>query len=915
MSLICESEIASQLLPFPILWKRQVALSPDAVAVVTEQRHWTYEELDREAEAMAASLVRQGVRRGKCVGLCLDRSCEAITAMIGVMKAGAAFVPLDPLYPPDRLQYMLEDAGINWVIGSPAYRELFEPSSDQPAPSRILRWFSPRGERPEGADVFTHTAGPQADSIPTISRSLNEPRAELRGDDVAYVMYTSGSTGKPKGVVISHRALTTYCLADIECYKITASDRTLQFSTLSFDIAIEEIFPPLLTGGSVIVRPSEREGSENELSSIVDRYSVTAVHLATAYWHSWVDLMLAMGTPVPRSLRLMIVTGEKVSVEHYRRWQSLCGHEVLWCNAYGPTEATVTATVFIPDEHFDSPESPASNMPIGYPLPRYEAYVLDKHLRGVPAGETGLLYLAGPALAEGYLNRPDLTETVFINAEVDGQLRRLYKTGDLARWLPDGSLDFGGRIDHQIKLGSYRVEPAEIEAGINAYAGIRESLILYDEVDGQKYLIAYVATGNQAGKQNGPDQQAMLAKALVAQLRETLPVYMIPTRYVFLDEFPKTINGKIDRDKLPDPRFACVASDVRYDPPQNERQRYLADLWQEVLNVPQIGIHDDFFLLGGSSLLVTRVVAKVATELGVVVPVRDFFANPTVATLANHLSGLLSGKENSADADERYSASILKRLPIARPTYIESAAGQLYSVHYQPRSARRKHAILFAQSLGHEYIRGHRNLQQLAMALCERGFDVLRFDYLGTGDSDGLCEEVTAATMGRDLLQARQHVIEKTGISSVSLVGLRLGATVATHYREAFQSMVLWDPVLSGKEFLALLDRFHHYAMTSGLRFYQIRSDADEDQRYGHRMNEAKRESFAGLEINGLVGDCQFVLSKDEPAPVLEGLASTNRFHRVKDEIIWNDPSYAESAFSSPEVYRVIQNLFEEIKP
>ncbi len=390
---------------------------------------------------------------------------------------------------------------------------------------------------------------------------------------------------------------------------------------------------------------------------------------------------------------------------------------------------------------------------------------------------------------------------------------------------------------------------------------------------------------------------------------------MIPTRYVFIDKFPKTINGKIDRETLPDPGSACVASDSRYEAPQNERQRYMAGLWQDVLNVPQIGIHDDFFLLGGSSLLVPRVVAKVATDLGVVLPVRDFFANPTVATLSNHLNALLSGNHNTFQTDELYSTSILDRLPIVKPMFIESAAGRLYSVHYQSRSVRKEHAILFAHSLGHEYVRAHRNLQQLAVALCGRGFDVVRFDYMGTGDSDGLSEEVNAETMGSDLLNVRQYIIDQTNTKRVSLVGLRLGATVATHFREAFQYMVLWDPVPSGKSFLELLDRFHRYALTSEIRFYPIRADTDENQRYGHRMNERKRASFAELKINTSIQDCDIVLSKDEVSPVIDTVAATNRIHRVGDEILWNDPLYAESAFSSPEAFRVILNLFDEMTP
>jgi len=897
------------------LWKQRVALTPGAVAVVTELRQWTYEELDRKAEAIAASLIRHGVGRGKCVGLCLDRSCEAIAAMLGVMKAEAAFVPLDPQYPRDRLQFMLEDAAIHWVIGSPGYRELFDSPADRTGQPVSLCWLNPCSAPSEHGDVCVYVEGRPADASPATARQPSGTGPELRGDDIAYVMYTSGSTGKPKGVVIPHRALTTYCLADIAFYNITPADRTLQFSTLNFDIAIEEIFPPLLAGGCVIVRPGYREETENELSSLIDRFSVTAVHLATAYWHSWVDLMLAVGTRVPRSLRLVIATGEKVSIEHYRRWQSLCDHHVLWCNAYGPTEATVSATVFIPDEHFDSSQSPAKNMPIGRPLPRYEAYVLDERMQEVPAGETGQLYLAGPALAEGYLNRSDLTADAFVHVELNGQLRRLYKTGDIARWLADGNLDFGGRIDHQIKLGSYRVEPAEIEAAINTYAGINESLIQYDEVDGQKYLIAYVAIGQQTGEGNARDNRTQLATALAAHLRESLPVYMIPTRYVFLDRFPKTINGKIDRKMLPDAGSACVASVSHYDAPQNERQRYLAGLWQEVLNVPQVGIHDDFFLLGGSSLLVPRVVARVATDLGVVLPVRDFFANPTVATLANHLHALLSDDHNAGHADELYSRSILGRLPIVKPLFIESAAGRLYAVHYESRTVRKEHAVLFAQSLGHEYVRGHRNLQQLAVALCSRGFDVIRFDYLGTGDSDGLCDEVNADSMGRDLMNVRQYIIDRTDIKSVSLVGLRLGATIASRFRDAFRFMVLWDPIPRGRSFLEMLDRFHFYALTSLRRFNPVRTDTDENQRYGYRMNEHKYASFGALNFDTSIKGCDIILSRDESDPVFDALATANRVHWVGDEIIWSDPLYAESAFSSPEAFGIILNLFDESAP
>ena len=504
--------LGEDLIAFPELFERQVHLTPDRTAVIHGTRELTYEQLDDLASYFAADLIASGVTVGNHVGLCLDRSPEAIAAMLGVMRIGATFVPLDPEYPVDRLVYMIDDADIRVVIAEDAYRAMLE--SDLQVPVTWLHG-NERGNR--GA------SGVRA--------------MPISPDSVAYVMYTSGSTGKPKGVQIEHRSLAAYCFADIEVYQVVPEDRTLQFSTLNFDIAIEEIFPPLLTGGCVVVRPRERSQEQNELSAIVNDYQVTAIHLATAYWHQWVDLMVATGQCVPSSIRSMIVTGEKVSVEHYRRWQSICDHEVLWCNAYGPTEATVSATVFIPDDTFAD-----ANMPIGKPMKRYDTLVLNEDLREVEAGQTGQLYIGGPALARGYLNRPDLTEKAFVEVDCDGndEPTRLYRTGDLARLMADGNIDFGGRIDHQIKLGSYRIEPGEIEAALDQHEEVLESLVSYDEIDGKKYLIAYVAVGTQSPEPND----------LANFLRDRLPPYMIPARYALLTEFPKTINGKIDRARL-----------------------------------------------------------------------------------------------------------------------------------------------------------------------------------------------------------------------------------------------------------------------------------------------------------------------------------------------------------------------------
>ena len=665
---------------------QQTALErPDKEAIVFEDRRLSYHQLDALANKFANALVDHGIQPGDRVGLCIDRSPEAIAAMLGVFKVGAAFVPLDPEYPIDRIQFMIEDAAIKVII---THNKYGNPQASAIDKVLSLLWIdSASSEFSVENDAFENVG-----TVPS---------------DLAYIMYTSGSTGKPKGVQIEHLALTTYCLADIEAYQLTVNDRTLQFSTLNFDIAIEEIFPPLLIGSSVVVRPRERASNANELSTIIRKYNISAIHLATAYWHEWVDLMVATGDRVPDTLRLVIATGEKVSVEHYRRWLNLTDHDLLWCNAYGPTETTVTATVFIPDANFND-----DNMPIGKPLPGYSAWILDDQLAPVALGETGNLFIGGPALARGYLNRPDRNAQAFLDVDLPGQGQtRLYRTGDLARWLPDGNIDFAGRVDHQIKLGSYRIEPGEIEAAVNKHPSVLESLITYDMVDQQKYLIAYIAHG----------ENSISIEELVDYLRAALPGHMVPARYVLLNRLPKTINGKIDRDALPAASTSQTAEHGSFVAPRDRLEIQLADAWARVLNLPKIGIRDDFFSLGGSSLLVTRIVTELKSQYGIELPVRDFFANPTIASCARQLRSMLGQEPLSAEAEIREELRRARdQQPVLAPQFIGHDDRKIFSMLYKPPGepttggSTRKHGIVICHSIGHEYTRAYRNLQQLA---------------------------------------------------------------------------------------------------------------------------------------------------------------------------------------------------------
>lgn len=870
------SLVENELVSFPELFERQVEETPDASAVFFEDSTMTYRQLNASANQVARYLLDQcEVSREQCVGLCVDKSSLAIAAMLGILKAGAAFVPLDPEYPVERLSFMIADANIGQIICADEYQQLFRGESN----CQIIR----------PSDLIDHSQ----DDTPNLGTPTDS-------HDLAYVMYTSGSTGKPKGVQIEHRALAAYCFADINVYQVEPADRTLQFSTLNFDIAIEEIFPPLLTGSSIVVRPRERAAERNELSAIINDFGVTAVHLATAYWHEWVDLMHVSGQRVPASLRLMVVTGEKVSAEHYRRWKALCNHDILWCNAYGPTEATVSATVFIPGAEWD-----ADNMPIGKPLDRYTAHILDENMD--EAGATGELYIGGPALARGYLNRDELTEKAFVNVELTSGSTRLYKTGDLARWLPNGDIEFGGRIDHQIKLGSYRIEPGEIEAAINQCASVCESLVTHDAIDGTKHLIAYVATG-RSGIELGE---------LASFVRERLPAYMVPTRYCLLESFPKTINGKIDRKALPDASMSLVARTSDCVAPRTKLEADLVEIYADILNVPQVGIHDDFFALGGSSLLVTRIITRIAGHLETEIPVRDFFANPTVASIAQQIERLTAhGGSDGTDSDrnDETSRRIRESLPSVHPIYFASGTNNLFGVLYDPVAGHSSHAVVMCPSIGHEYARAHRNLQQLGVVLARNGYHVLRFDYAATGNSSGSPMEVTTHDWLGDVSQAVRSVRHETGVAKVTVLGVRLGATLAANADlDNDVSLVFCDPVFHGAHFCEFLDSLHRRTLRDLSRFPVQRKPVVQEQAYGLDLPHCLRESIASLSVSSTrVGQSIEIIRSNgvEIPQVADGW----RIHDSDDDIFWDRVEFTESAFSSPNTFSVIVDILKEAR-
>lgn len=910
-------DLKEELIAFPTLFARQVQKTPNNTAIIFEEKQYSYQELDSLSDQFKHAVLLQqftiqenqtdktALTTSLNIGICVDKSPEAIAAMLGIMKAGAAFVPLDPEYPADRIAYMIEDAGIQTVISQPNHQDFLKDALTSQASIHWINCFEP--------------------SSSSSSTPKNHHDITILDSDLAYIMYTSGSTGKPKGVQIEHAALATYCYADIDVYKVVENDRTLQFSTINFDIAIEEIFPPLLTGSCVVVRPAKRSNTLNELSSIINTYKITAVHIATAYWHEWVDLMIAADERLPESLRLMVVTGEKVSTQHYQHWKKLDKQsnsnqqQVLWCNAYGPTEATVSATVFIPNENFSD-----DDMPIGKPLKRYDALIVDEDYNYLPVGETGQLLIGGPALARGYLNRPDLNSEVFVEIDYiqndSGIKQRMYKTGDLARWLPNGDIEFAGRIDHQIKLGSYRIEPGEIEVVINKHPQVLESLISYDELDGKKALIAYVAIGDII-----ETDHSVFLQTLSDFLQKNLPAYMIPARFVLLEKFPKTTNGKIDRKALPDASKSKVPHSSSFIAPRNKLERQLARMWQQVLSLPEVGIHDDFFALGGSSLLAVGVVSRLVSKLDLELPVRDFFANPTIASQAKHIRQMLNLDEESVP-QENDSLALRKRLPIIKPSFFKSGNHDLYGIHYQPPEIQpqqsRSHAVLICHPIGHEYPRSYRNLQQFSIQLTQAGYDVFRFDYAGTGNSSGDSAKLTAKRCSNNIETAATYIRQQSECQQLSIIAVRMGAPFVLNANiDQLQNLILWDPVVQGKHYINMLEGFHNHALTSMTLFRKVRKKSNINQLFGHAMSTEKRQSLS--DINLLTTTASTSISAEKQVLIssagylqnevgCEQLTGNYQHFFTSDDIYWHDAQYTESAFSSPQAFQIMMSLLKD---
>ncbi|REJ44215.1 MAG: amino acid adenylation domain-containing protein [Microcystis flos-aquae TF09] len=586
------------------LFEEQAARTPAAVAVVFEGQELTYQDLNIQANQLAHYLQSLGVNSEVLVGIYLERSLLVIVGLLAVLKAGGAYIPLDPDYPQQRLTYMAEDAQISLLLTQESLLDSL-PAEDV------------------GVIVLDKLA-----EILTV-QSPENPLSEVVPENLLCLLYTSGSTGKPKGVMLTHAALVNHSWGISEVFGLTESDRVLQFASFGFDVAAEEIFPTWLKGGTVVLRPGQMFPTLTDFADFIEQERLTVLNITPAYWHEWAIAVSQSLATVPSSLRVVAVGGDAVLPETVNIWRQMVGKRVQCINVYGPTEASVTAIVH---DLLDYQSEKINSVLIGRPIANTKAYILDQNLQPVPIGVKGELHLCGVRLARGYLNRPELTAEKFIdNPFANAAFNRLYKTGDLARYLPDGNIECFGRIDNQVKIRGFRIELGEIEAVLNQNIDVQTScVIIREDNPGDKYLVAYIVAHYE---------RIPMISELRQFLSSKLPLYMVPQAFVFLESLPLTTNRKVDRRALPAPDKIGNRRD-QYVAPRNGIEEMLVQIWTEILKVEQVGIYDNFFEIGGHSLLATQLVSRIRSLFKIELPLRSLFGAATVAELA-HLIGQL----------------------------------------------------------------------------------------------------------------------------------------------------------------------------------------------------------------------------------------------------------------------------------
>jgi amino acid adenylation domain-containing protein len=608
------------------LFEEQVERTPEAIALEFEDQQITYRELNSRANQLAHYLVTLGIGPEKLVGICVERSIEMLVGLLGTLKAGGAYVPLDPAYPHERLRFMLEDSRVSFILTEQKLiedREWTMGDGDRQF-LRISSTFNP----PQQIVCLDQDA-------PDIEQQgTDNPSREIGSRNLAYVIYTSGSTGKPKGVQIEHRSVVNCVLSIGKQIEVKPQDAWLAVTTISFDIAALDFFLPLISGARLVLANAEESGDATRLGARVKTSQANVMQATPSMW----QLLFELGWQFPTGFTILS-GGEALTRGLADRF--LGGTDSVW-NLYGPTESTIWSTTARVTANEDS-------VPIGRPIANTQVYILDSNLQPVPIGVTGELYVGGDGLARDYLNQPEMTAEKFVrnpfNEDPDS---RLYRTGDLAKYRADGSIEFLGRCDNQVKFRGYRIELGEIEAVLNQHPAVKDAVVVVrgdmteeesradnskSEIENPELtprLVAYVV----------PNEEQASINELRGVLKKNLPEYMIPSSFVVLEALPLTPNGKADRNKLPPPDGARPLT-REFVPPRTEIEELITQIWREILKIENLGIHDNFFEVGGHSLLAAQIVARLQDAFNKDIPLRLLFDAPTIAELAQELNRII----------------------------------------------------------------------------------------------------------------------------------------------------------------------------------------------------------------------------------------------------------------------------------
>ena len=797
------------------LVERRVVEAPTAVAVEFQGRTLTYGELNRRANRVAHELLRRGVGGGCRVVVCVEPSFDVVIALLGIWKAGAAYVPLDPNYPPPRLRAILDDTRPEVVLTQrhlPARLEL------QDTPWLALEELGPSaGERWEN------------------------PAVEVEPDQLASVFYTSGTTGTPKGVMASHANLIHYVTSAVRRYGIGPEDVIPAVARFSFSISLFELLTPLVAGGSLLVLEREHVLDPARMAQTLER--LTLIHAGPSLWKGLIRQLARPATRTDAFARVRHVSsgGDMVPPEVVEGLKEIFRNAEVFV-IYGCSEIScMGCTYAVPRDRR------VTTTFVGHPFENVTLRVLDASGKAAPAGVVGEIHFAGAGVTLGYLNRPELTDEQFRTLEG----RRFYRTGDRGRLHPDGTLEILGRSDSQVKIRGMRVELAEVDLELRRAPGVRDAVATAKTApDGEKMLVAYVVP-ESAG--DGPAERAGRLAAVRRHLLAHLPDYAVPSVYVELERLPVNHNLKLDRRALPEPSEADLRalSNPSLRAPRTATERGLAELFRRQLGVTEIGLDDNFFELGGHSLSAVELCRAAEAELGASLDGIELLREP-LEILAQSLDRRLGRTPVSLDLRQRAAAP-----EESVELFHFGPANDLYGVlHGVPSEA--THAVLLCGPLGQEQVRSRFVLTRLAKALAREGTPTLYFDYFGCGDSLGEAAEAPAGRWQDDIVAAYDELVQRTGTTHVTAVGVRLGALLLCDAAERLElaKLVLWDPVCDGREHFSELRAMQRRFMKSiaDLRFWNFGAERPPaNELLGTHYSEAIVSELSGLSLPPLL--------------------------------------------------------------